>query len=447
MKKIISLFIILLFSIGISAQKKANKKRHLKENQPVEEATYAAVAVDNNSDFSIDTLKIDAGKAYVFLIDVDQYSGQSQIAGDNQEENELIQNFKKNAFQIIKIQKYTYITFNNGQFLDISENGNSYGAIAYWSGNNKDRIKVQEGKTKATEFVAHQLAIEKESSYIINDKKYRKEIAALKTENNFTSASKEVMNTYLKILSTPIICFIEKKKILFNQNQEKVKTINTFFIEKNGEKKIYEQITLNEKGQPISVKHYGSKGNEKSNMTFEYQKDVLRKIQTPEKTIAVTYHDDQLIFSRNNDDAKETTIYRLENGELLRKSYTIMQDENFSHMNIFSEETIKNKCVHYEIDRKIWTINCSSKEGEFPFTYHYTSYQDDRILQEKKYKIIKKSDTVYEMFYSDDSHEKTTGDLKPKGTYHLNERNLLSSFNFIKKDDAKKMELEYTYFP
>ena len=349
MKKIFQCLFILLFSIGISAQKKTNKKQKSEITQEAATVDYAYAAEvgypSKNDDPDVDTLNVEAGKAQVFLIKADQWNSQS--FGDDQEEKELLKNFPKNTFEITNINKYTYIHFGNGQFLDASENGNSYEAIAFWSGNKNDKIKTQEGIIKATEFVAQQLGVKKQSSYIINDKIYRKEVSALLSKNNFTPKSKEVMDFYLRMLSLPIISFLGDKELFLNQNQDKVKTVKTYFVEKNGKRRIYESIDLNEKNQPISVIHYGSEGNEKSRMRFEYENNILKQIKSQEETVtAVNYDDRQLILSKNIGEADETKVYHLENGKILQKNYTIMQDENYAQMNSYSEETMKNNCVN-----------------------------------------------------------------------------------------------------
>ena len=86
------------------------------------------------------------------------------------EEKELIQNFKKDAFEIKKIDKQVFILFENKQTLDVSSLDNSYQAFAYWGGKENDRVQVQEGSKKATEFVAKQLGLKTESSYVTTTK-------------------------------------------------------------------------------------------------------------------------------------------------------------------------------------------------------------------------------------------------------------------------------------
>lgn len=98
-----------------------------------------------------------------------------------------------------------------------------------------DNIVAQEGKNRATEFVATQLGQQKESSYITNSKKYKEEVKSLQGKNNFTKKSAEVMQAYLQHLAVPKICFIENT-MLFNKDQSKIKTITTYITGDNGKK-------------------------------------------------------------------------------------------------------------------------------------------------------------------------------------------------------------------
>lgn len=446
MKKILSLLLVSFLTIGISAQKKAKKNKKSENISTVEieasEVDTVATAVEYFGDGNfkdIDTLNIKAGKKYVILIKADEWNSKS--VGDDLEAKELTKNFPKNTFEIINIDKYSYIKFENGQFLDASSSGNSYDAIAFWSGKNGDDIQVQEGRTKATEFVAKQLGLKKESSYVINDKKFRKEIADLLAKRNFTPKSKEVMDYYLKQISTPLIYYVGDKELVFNQNFDKVKTIQTYFVEKNGKKRVYEEIVFNENGQPSSVKHFGSKGNLKSTRRFVYENNILKQILGEESETNISFHDNAIILSKNIGEADETTIFYFEHGNLLRKSYTMMQDENAASMNLYSEEMVKDGCVLQTVNSELWTKTCSSKTGEFPFTYDYSSYQDDQVLQKMNYKITKKAPTIFEQFFTSDEESQ-----KLRGTYHLNDKNQITSFDFTKNDDVKKLEIEYSFF-
>lgn len=195
------------------------------------------------NDYVVDTLKIKSGKPSVFLIDIDQSQGEGLMSPEDQEENELRKNFKKTDFQLKKIVRYTYLLFENGEYLDLSGKGNTFQATAFWSGDLKKSAVVQEGKKNATEFVAAQLGLKKQSSYVTTTTNYKKEIAELLSKDNFTDKSKLVMNAFLQIGSVPEMALIEKESMIFNRSQEKVKSITTTFILANGKKMLFEKKT------------------------------------------------------------------------------------------------------------------------------------------------------------------------------------------------------------
>ena len=62
-------------------------------------------------------------------------------------------------------------------------------------------------------------------------------------------------------------------------------------------------------------------------------------------------------------------------------------------------------------------------------------------------KITKKSPVLYEQFSSEDSDGNSNKELKPSGTYHFNEKNLLTSFDFTKNKEIKRIEIDYTFYP
>ena len=226
-----------ILTIFASAQAKKGKKKvkTISENRVLVASDVANVAeAISSTGIKTDTLKLKSGKPYVLLIDIAPGMNNVTVAGDDQEKNELIRNFGKNMFNIIQLYSYTYIVAANGQYLNLTGEGNSYQAIVYWSGNIADDIVTQEGKVNATEFVALQRGEQKESSYAKNSKEYKKEVMSLQNKNNFTAESQKVMEAYLRLSSTPEICFIEDSQ-LFNKNQDKVKTINVYI--KNGTEK------------------------------------------------------------------------------------------------------------------------------------------------------------------------------------------------------------------
>ena len=74
-----------------------------------------------------------------------------------------------------------------------------------------------------------------------NTTNYKKEIAELLSKDKFTDKSKLVMNAFLQIGSVPEMALIEKESVIFNRSQEKVKSITTTFILKNGKKMLFEK--------------------------------------------------------------------------------------------------------------------------------------------------------------------------------------------------------------
>lgn len=97
MLKIISTSLIIFFSLSLQAQKKSPQKKNSKPKTPIEAAVVSMTGGDEfENDYVVDTLKIKSGKPSVFLIDIDQSQGEGLMSQEDQEENELRKNFKKN---------------------------------------------------------------------------------------------------------------------------------------------------------------------------------------------------------------------------------------------------------------------------------------------------------------------------------------------------------------
>src|SRR5690606_35173797 len=114
------------------------------------------------------------------------------------ERNELRRNFNSSDFEFNFITKHSFLRFENGQFIDVSDPNSTYGAVVFWTGNPSDKVKLQEGVRLATEFVSAQLNLNKKSSYIVNSEFYKKEIAQLSKKDDFTKDSEKVMNLFLE---------------------------------------------------------------------------------------------------------------------------------------------------------------------------------------------------------------------------------------------------------
>lgn len=462
MKHFFAIVFMLLFSIVGLAQKKQFKKpvKKAKKTKVVEENyTIISGTVDDedtiekvNEPIVIDTLFINSGKPYVFLVDVKKFDEQAaasiSVGGrEDDEEAELLKNFKKDAFEIKKINKHVFILFNNKQTLDLTSLENSYQAFAYWGGNEQDKVQVQEGSKMATEFVAKQLDLKTESSYVTNTKKNKEEIKKLQNKNNITDKSKITMDFLLMQMSNPMPKDKGEDANLFSKTIPKIKSIDTFIIE-GKTKTPAKSLVFNEQGQPISAKLYSSRGEDNGTTKLIYENGILvKKLNYEDKVETVSYDNDKLIMHRKDGEANETKVYWLDNNQLLSKSYTIMENDKYSHQNIFVEHKMVNDCEHFIINNRVWNIDCDSEKGKFPAIHTYTSFQDGEVLQFRKSKIIKKDDFTYEKYYSKAERADQNDDFEMGSTYKLNEQKLVTSISFKKDGKARVVKFDYTFFP
>ncbi|WP_281309887.1 hypothetical protein [Flavobacterium flavigenum] len=451
MKHLLALLLLLTLSFQGHSQKKGKKKPISKaKTTAVQEVAMAEPTKEEK--IIPDTLQIKKGKKYVFLVDVNEYSSQGNTvyAGneDNSEKAELNRNFPKENLEIITINKYTYVLFENKQTLDITGDGQSFQAFAYWSGKLDDKVQVKEGTRMATEFVAEQLKSKKESSYVINTRKYKKEVASLQGKNKITAKSKEVMKALLSDHSLPIPDIKLDDEAIFKQGTAKLKTLDSYFLKKKGVRIPLKSVSFNDQGLPTAVTYYKDEGKSNNKKEFVYKDGMLTKIMKEDQTMvcSVNYDDNKVIFSGNVGDANETTVYWLENGKLLQKSYTLMADDKFSYMNTFAEEKFENNCISYYINNVVWSNNCGGAENKFPFIHTYTSYQDKEVLQFRKSKIEKKDDRTFEKYFSAAERADQNDDYKLFGTIHLDDFNLVDTYSFTKDNEAKTIKVDYTCY-
>lgn len=396
-----------------------------------------------------DTLHIQKGKKYIFLVDVN-YSSQGNTVSisnaENTEKEELKLNFSEENLEFINITKYTYVLFENKQRLNITGEGKSFQALAYWSGKIEDKVQVREGTRMATEFVAEQLKSKKESSYVVNTRKYKEEVASLQNKNEITSKSKEVMKHWLNSES---LSFIDTEANNFPVSQlgtTKLKTMNSYFLGNKGVRIPLKSINFNSEGLPTSISSY-DEGKVSNIRTFIYNDGILTKIIDGENLIRnITYINNKMIISENISEVNPTYIFWLENGKILQKRYILMIDDKFSHMNSYTEEKIENNCISNYINNVLWTNNCSTADNKFPLIYTYTSYQDKEILQNIKFKIEKKSDTIFEKYYSKAKRSDKNDNYKLLGTLHLNDFNLIDTYIFTEDNEAKTIKVDYTFY-
>lgn len=450
MKHLLSLLLILTLSFQGYSQKKGKKKTVSKtKTTAVQEIPMAAVALEEEK-IVPDTLQIKKGKKYVFLVDVNKYSATVVYDSANEyfsEESELKRNFPKENLEIIKINKYTYVFFENKQTLDITGDGQSFQAFAYWSGKIDDKVQVKEGSRMATEFVAEQLKSKKESSYVVNARKYKKEVASLQGKNKITSKSKEVMKELLGAYSLPFPDIEADNIPVFQLGTAKLKTLDSYFLKKKGVRIPLKSVSFNNEGFPTAITYYDDEGKNRSKKEFIYKDGMLTKIIKEDQTAStINYDDNKMIVTENVGDANETKVFWIENGNLLQKSYTLMADDKFSYMNTFAEEKFENNCISYYINNAVWTHNCGGTNNKFPYIHTYTSYQDKEVLQFRKSKIEKKDDRTFDKYYSEAERADQNDNYKLWGTFHLDDFNLVDSFNFTKDGTAKTIKIDYTCY-
>ncbi len=460
MKNLIVVVFIFLFSvIGIAQKKqikkpakKAKKTKIVEENYTIVGGTVDVEDEVLNEPFVLDTLLINYGKPYVFLIDVKKYDSERAISvsvggKDDDEEAELLKNFKKDAFEIKKIDKQVFILFDNKQNLDISDLNSSYQAFGYWGGKEGDKVQVQEGSKMATEFVAKQLGEKKESSYVVKTRMYKEEVKKLLNKNNITAKSKIIMDFLLAQVSSPLPKDKGEDADLFTKKIPKIKNIESYIID-GKTKTALKSIAFNDQGQPITIKQYNSRGEDNGTTKLVYENGMLvQKLNYEDEITTINYDNDKIIMSKNNDNAYENKVYSLENNKLSSKSYTIMKNDNESHQNSFVENKIINDCEHYIINSKVWSIDCDSEKGNFPAIHTYTSFQDGEVMQFRKTRLVKKDDYTFEKYYSKAERENQEDDFELWGTYKLNEQKLVTDISFNKDGRNKFIKIEYTVYP
>ena len=441
MKFLFSTILSLLFTFPTLAQSQQSKKtRKIKAS---EEVAQPAKSADLNTT-SVDTIHISKGKPTLLLINV---LGQNTKGyKDTREEKELQNNFDKNKVQIINISRHSFIVFENNQTLDVSDFKNTYESKAFWNGKIKEQIQTESGLQKSTEFFAKQLKVKKESSYIINARKNKKEFESILKKNIVTDNSKTVMNTFLRIYSTPMIDEVCELKF-FEQNISKVKTINVFLSEKKGKKNLFRSYEFNEAGQPLTLKLFKENGKLEGEIIFTYENGILKEITEGILVKKVSYNNDKMIVTSKKDNDEETKLFWVENNELFEKEFTLTNDDNLAYHNTIVETKFENNCKLTIYNDEVIKKECFSKKEEYPFIYEFISYQKDEVLQHYKVKLVKKNDNLYERFTSESNNAKEYKDnFKLSGSYQLNNKKQLSTIKFIKDKTEKTIKIEYNYF-
>lgn len=124
-----------------------------------------------------------------------------------------------------------------------------------------------------------------------------------------------------------------------------------------------------------------------------------------------------------------------------------MTDLAHARQNFIAGEKIVDNCVVTYLNDYVWTENCASPYGFFPYKNKNTSYQIDattqknEVMQISKYKVEKKSTTVFEKYYlKEQKNNKDAYELIT--TYQLNENGLMSEIT----NGEYTMKIVYSYF-
>ena len=445
MKHLLSILLILTLSFQALSQNKIVKKK-----KPIPKVTTTStpdlvLTAEMIAEVKKipDTLHIQKGKKYVFLVDTSEYSDSPDDYFS--EQAELKRNFPKESLEIININKYTYVILENLQTLDITGDGQSFQAFAYWSGKMNDKVQVKEGTKMATEFVSEHAGGKKESSYVVNNRKYKKELALLQ-KNKTIPKSKDLMKAVLASLTLPLPETEADNLYLFQQGNAKLKTLNAYILQKKGVRMPLKTINFNNEGLPISVSSY-NEGKITNKRTFIYNDGILTNIIEGENhMINITYSGNKMIISENIGEADATYVFWLENGKILQKKYILMIDDKFSYMNNYFEEKLENNCITQYINNAVWTKNCSGATNTFPLIHSYTSFQNNEVLQFRKSKLEKKDDRTYEKYYSEAESADQNDTYKLWGTFHLDESNLIDAINFTEDNIEQTLKIDYTCY-
>lgn len=446
MKQNVKLIFMLAISIfGFASNSLGQSTETIDEDQYQSEEPDEIVMIERESSI-FDTLFIPAGKPIVFLIEVDENSSGmiSEYSDLKNEEKELINNFGNNAFEIKVISKNTYVQFENKKVLNISWAINLYQAFAYWSGKLSDDIKVKHGAHFATEFVAEQMGVKKESSYVVNTRIYRSQMASLQNINNITKNSKIVMDAYLgNISSAWIESNQEQYSNLFLNKILKLKSLETY-SDRDGSKIHVKTVSFNQKGQPTLIKLYSMNGEEEKSIQYTYENEMLSEITDNYGRIkTVQYENDQMIIIEKSQTDSEILIVNFVNNILFTKTYHIPKNDFQSFECSFSDEKYDNSCKFQYVNNVNSKRGCNSEIGVFPFTYEEIVFYESGQVSHSNSKIEKVDDKIFKIYFihPDTDPEYT---IQHWATLHLNENGLVSTFDLI---DQNVIKVDYTYYP
>ncbi|WP_179376112.1 hypothetical protein [Winogradskyella wichelsiae] len=406
---------------------------------------------EEKTTFKIDTLRIASGKSYLILIDVQkEYDDPTvSIMGGpvDDEEKELLKNFEEDSFEIIKQYQHTLILFENGQKLDLSSLANTFQGVAYWNGNIEDDVQFKNIIKKSTEFVAEQMGLNTQSSYVINNEKYKEALALLQNKNNFTEKSRLIMNSFLDdVYKAFLNNRLGQDANLFNTLPENLKKMNLSVSIGSEEKMLKRSIEINKKGQIDKLILFDRAGKISRSIQYIYENDILKKTINDQGTTTIfSYDDDKMISFQNIGDANETNVYYLKNDKKNIENYIIMIDDTYASQNSLSKTINEKNCEIRYINNVVWTRNCFTDQNVFPYLHTYTSYQDGEVLQYRKFKIEKKNKKTYHKYYSNAQQDTDKDMYELKGIYQLNDDNLVTNYTITDDEEKVNLEIEYIY--
>lgn len=405
---------------------------------------------DNSLLDATDTLFVKTNRPVVFLINVSKGSVIATNDSEQAEAVELRTNFEENALKIVKINQHLLIMLENKTFLDLRDTDTHYEYFAYWDGNMTHKMQIKTGTKMATEFVAAQMGLQKESSYVVNGRKYKAELSALTLKNNITDKSKQVLKALLFKTASIITNDGGIYAGLFNIKSRNIKNIDAY-LTKNGKKNPLKSITFNEMGQVTTTKTYSSSGSGKliKETNLLYKNNMLSQIISEgDSVINIFYENEKMIFVKKMAESTTTIVYWLENGELLMKMYDITNNKDFDPTNNFClEYKTEGDCIVDYKNNKIKKKTCAGNKGIFPYIFTQYFYQNDgEIAEFSKGKIEKKDSKTYELFYSKVEDETQADNYYLYGTIHLNKQEDVKTLETLEADKKSRMDIEYSYF-
>ncbi|WP_291118808.1 hypothetical protein [Empedobacter sp. UBA7248] len=376
--------------------------------------------------------KIEANKAQVFLIYINDYSTSSCVLS---EEEELRRNFDSSDFTIFNICENSDLEFPNETIKLRSQKQ----GIIFWSGNVNEKPIVKEGNLQnATEFVSKQLGVQKESTYVSNTKKWKAEIDELTKTNIPTKVSKEVNGAIINTLVYDNLRAdktISLNRIFSEADFFKLKTIEMNFLDNENQKINLNKITFDEKGFPTMIK----KRNSDDLIILTFDNQLLKSTLENEQLTIYTHKENQVMGLIQQKDFKKLLVYHLENKNLLEDVYWINTDLDKEKNNYYDQKKMVNNCI-VSYSKDYTSSECESTPGIFPYKINKEMQSSNSILK-LNIKIEDIGNGVLEVFKSIANE-----DFEKVGEIQLNERKLIKSYTVFSNGKSVKVDYNYTYY-